>query len=123
MFVKARLLNESPFTLLETAALIDQADIFVTGDTGVIHLAAATKRIVQNQITLFVPKNSVRIIAIFGGTNPDVWGDSQRTLIVGRGRKEQRCFSPGYVKDMYNPEGKDLSKPCNLKTPCLQLWG
>ena len=103
-----RLPDESPFTLLETAALIDQADIFVTGDTGVMHLAAATKRIVQNQISLFVPKNSVRIIALFGGTNPDVWGDSQRTLIVGRGRKEQRCFSPGYVKDMYNPEGKDL---------------
>ena len=46
----------SPFTLLETAALIDQADIFVTGDTGVMHLAAAAKRIVQNKLTLFVPK-------------------------------------------------------------------
>jgi hypothetical protein len=100
--------DESPFTLLETAALIDQADIFVTGDTGVMHLAAATKKVGQTETIAFAPKNSVRIIAIFGGTNPDVWGDSQRTLIVGRGRKEQRCFSPGYVKDMYNPEGKDL---------------
>jgi ADP-heptose:LPS heptosyltransferase len=99
---------ESKFTFLETAALIDQADIFVTGDTGVMHLAAATKRIVQDQSTPIAPGNSVKIIAVFGGTNPDIWGDSERTLIVGRGRKEQRSFSPGFVKDMYNPKGKDL---------------
>jgi hypothetical protein len=99
---------ESKFTLLETAALIDQADIFVTGDTGVMHLAAATKRVVQDQSIPFTPRNSVKIIAIFGGTNPDVWGDSERTLIIGRGRKEQRFFGPGFVKEMYNPKGKDL---------------
>ena len=99
---------ESNFTLLETAALIDQADIFVTGDTGVMHLAAATKRIVQDQSTPIAPGNSVKIIAVFGGTNPDIWGDSERTLIVGRGRKEQRSFGPGFVKEMYNPKGKDL---------------
>jgi Glycosyltransferase family 9 (heptosyltransferase) len=99
---------ESNFTLLETAALIDQADIFVTGDTGVMHLAAATKRVTQNESNPLTPGNSVKIIAIFGGTNPDVWGDSERTLIVGRGRKEQRSFGPGFVKEMYNPKGKDL---------------
>ncbi len=99
---------ESAFTLLETAALIDQADIFVTGDTGVMHLAAAAKIVRPGEATPFVPKNSVRIIAIFGGTNPDVWGYSERTLIVGRGRKEQRSFGPGFVKEMYNPKGKDL---------------
>lgn len=99
---------ESNFTLLETAALIDQADIFVTGDTGVMHLAAATKRIVQDQSSPIAPGNSVKIIAIFGGTNPDIWGNSERTLIVGRGRKEQRSFGPGFVKEMYNPKGKDL---------------
>lgn len=100
--------DESTFTLLETAALIDQADIFVTGDTGAMHLATATKKVRQAETTAFVPRNSVKIIAIFGGTNPDVWGDSERTIIVGRGRKEQRSFSPGYVKEMYNPTGKDL---------------
>jgi len=99
---------ESNFSLLETAALIDQADIFVTGDTGVMHLAAATKRIVQDQSSPIAPGNSVKIIAIFGGTNPDIWGNSERTLIVGRGRKEQRSFGPGFVKEMYNPKGKDL---------------
>ncbi len=99
---------ESAFTLLETAALIDQADLFVTGDTGVMHLATATKKVRQAESIAFAPKNSVRIIAIFGGTNPDIWGDSERTLIVGRGRKEQRSFGPGFVKEMYNPRGKNL---------------
>ncbi len=92
-------------TLLDTAALIDQADIFVTGDTGVMHLAAATKRVYQGTVA---PRNSVKIIAIFGGTNPDIYGYKDRTLILGRGRKEQRAFSPGYVKELYDPKGKDL---------------
>jgi ADP-heptose:LPS heptosyltransferase len=100
--------DESMLTLLETAALIDQADIFVTGDTGVMHLASATKKVRQAGTIACAPKNSVQIIAIFGGTNPDIWGDSQRTIIVGRGRKEQRSFSPGFVKEMYNPKGKNL---------------
>ena len=99
---------EPKSTLLETAALIDQADLFVTGDTGVMHLAAATKKVRQGEAAPFTPRNSVRIIALFGGTNPDVWGYKERTMIVGRGRKEQRAFSPGYVKDLYNPGGKDL---------------
>jgi ADP-heptose:LPS heptosyltransferase len=100
---------EPRLPLLDTAALIDQADIFVTGDTGVMHLAAATKRIRRGATTPpFVPRNSVKIIAIFGGTNPDIFGYSERTVIVGRGRKEQRRFSPGYVKELYNPRGKDI---------------
>ena len=100
--------DESAVTLLEMAALIDQADVFVTGDTGVMHLASATKKVRKAENVAIAPKNSVKIIAIFGGTNPDIWGDSERTLIVGKGRREQRSFSPGYVKEMYNPKGKDL---------------
>ncbi len=100
---------EPRLPLLDTAALIDQADIFVTGDTGVMHLAAATKRIRKDAATPpFVPRNSVKIIAVFGGTNPDIFGYSERTVIVGRGRKEQRRFSPGFVKELYNPGGKDI---------------
>jgi len=100
---------EPRLPLLDTAALIDQADILVTGDTGVMHLAAATKRIRKDAATPpFVPRNSVKIIAIFGGTNPDIFGYSERTVIVGRGRKEQRRFSPGFVKELYNPRGKDI---------------
>ena len=74
---------ESAFTLLETVALIDQADLLVTGDTGVMHLATATKKVRQAETIGFAPKNSVKIVAIFGGTNPDIWGDSEPTLIVG----------------------------------------
>ncbi len=100
---------EPRLRLLDTAALIDQADIFVTGDTGVMHLAAAAKRIRKGATTPpFVPRNSVKIIAIFGGTNPDIFGYNERTVIVGRGRKEQRRFSPGFVKELYNPRGKDI---------------
>jgi Glycosyltransferase family 9 (heptosyltransferase) len=65
-------------TLLDTAALIDQADIFVTGDTGVMHLASVTKKIRQIGTSAYIPKNSVKIIALFGGTNPDIWGDFER---------------------------------------------
>jgi ADP-heptose:LPS heptosyltransferase len=95
-------------SLLETAALIDQADILVTGDTGVMHLAATTKRVRQAGAGLYAPRNAVKIIALFGGSNPDVWGYQQRTTIVGRGRKEQRTFSPGFVKELYRPKGKDF---------------
>ncbi len=92
-------------SLLETAALIDQADLFVTGDTGVMHLAVTTKRVGRGEAT---PRNAVRIIALFGGTNPDVWGYQERTTIVGRGRKEQQTFHPGFVKELYHRQGKDF---------------
>jgi len=94
--------------LLETAALIDQVDLFVTGDTGVMHLAAATKRVEPDGAGPFAPSNAVKIIALFGGSNPDVWGYQERSIIVGRGRREQRTFSPGFVKEMYHPRSKDF---------------
>ena len=100
--------EEPMSTLLETAALIDQADIFVTGDTGVMHLAAATKMLGRGESVAFAPRNTVKIIAIFGGTNPDIYGYKERTLIVGKGRKEQRTLCPGYLKDLFKPRDKDL---------------
>jgi hypothetical protein len=100
--------EEPMSTLLETAALIDQADIFVTGDTGVMHLAAATKMLGRGESAAFAPRNTVKIIAIFGGTNPDIYGYKERTMIIGKGRKEQRTLCPGYMKDLFKPRGKDL---------------
>lgn len=96
--------------LLDTAALIDQADLFVTGDTGVMHLAATTKRVRSGGDLpgASMPRNSVKIIALFGGSNPDVWGYRERTTILGRGRREQHAFSPGFVKELYQPRGKDF---------------
>ena len=94
--------------LLEIAALIDQADIFVTGDTGVMHLAAAEKKLREGDDMRFPPSNAVKIIALFGGTNPAYYGYSKRTTIVGWGRKEQTALRPGFSKESYNLRGRNL---------------
>ncbi|HJT58594.1 MAG TPA: glycosyltransferase family 9 protein [Ktedonobacteraceae bacterium] len=99
---------EPKHSLLELAALIDQSDVFITGDTSVMHLAAATKRIKQPIRKALAPANSVKIIALFGGTHPGLHGYCKRTIILGRGRKEQARFTPGVAKDLYHPKGKDL---------------
>lgn len=99
---------EPKHPLLAMAAFIDQSDLFITGDTGVMHLAASTKKIEHAVDEEFVPRNAVKIIALFGGTHPGLFGYCKRTIISGRGRQEQARFAPGIVKDMYNPKGKDF---------------
>jgi ADP-heptose:LPS heptosyltransferase len=94
--------------LLELAALIDQADIFVSGDTGVMHLAVTHKQLREGDDISFAPRNSVKIIALFGGTNPGYFGYSKRTTIVGRGRKEQTALRPGFSKESYHLRGRNL---------------
>lgn len=96
---------EPRIPLLELAALLDQTDIIVTGDTGVMHLAAATKCVVGEE---GARQNTARIIALFGGTNPGFYGYRTRTTILGEGRAEQRAFRPGFSKESYNPQGTDL---------------
>jgi hypothetical protein len=95
-------------TLLEMAAFLDQADIFVSGDTGVMHLAAASKRLQPGSNAQFRPRNAVKIITLFGGTNPDYYGYRHRATIVGSGRKEQKAFRPGFSKEAYNTRGRNL---------------
>src|SRR5579884_124330 len=95
-------------SLLELAALIDQCDLFVSGDTGVMHLAAATKRLASASGGACEPRNTVKIISLFGGTNPALHGYSKRSIILGRGRKEQTRIAPGVMKDLYDPAGKNL---------------
>ena len=94
--------------LLDVAAFIDQADIFVTGDTGLMHLAATFKKASEDDSTLYHPHNGVHIITLFGGTNPGLYGYRDRTTILGRGRKEQLAFKPGIAKETYNPRGRNL---------------
>jgi ADP-heptose:LPS heptosyltransferase len=93
-------------TLLATTALIDQADIFLSGDTGVMHLAVATK--VLPKPADITPGNAVKIIVLFGGTHPGLYGYSTRTTILGRDRKEQKTLSPGIAKEFYDPREANL---------------
>ena len=100
--------SEPQPSLLFLAAFIDQADILVTGDTGIMHLAAAKKTINESEPSSVSPKNLTKIIALFGGTNPGLFGHSERTKIVGRGRSEQKKVRPGIGKEGYDPKGRDF---------------
>jgi ADP-heptose:LPS heptosyltransferase len=99
--------HEPPLSLLETTALIDQAEIFITGDTGTMHLAVAVKKLKEEDSTYF-PRNSRKVIVLFGGTNPGVHGYSQQTIILGRGRKEQSAVIPGIFKEAYNGKQRNF---------------
>jgi ADP-heptose:LPS heptosyltransferase len=99
---------EPRFPLLELAAFIDQSDIFLTGDTSTMHLAAAYKRLASPARADLFPRNTVKIIVLFGGTHPGFHGYSRRTIILGRGRKEQATFVPGIAKELYHPNGQNF---------------
>jgi hypothetical protein len=102
---------EPKMSLPELAALVDQADLLVAGDTGVTHLAVATKKVLDAGNTDYFPcypRNATRIIELFGGTNPVLYGYGERTCILGEGRKEQRTIVPGVAKDIYHPKGRNL---------------
>ncbi len=53
------------------AALIDNSDLFITGDTGPLHIAAARKYIVNSDSRF---KNSTAIVGIFGATSAKIYG-------------------------------------------------
>jgi ADP-heptose:LPS heptosyltransferase len=94
--------------LLDLAALIDQNDIFITGDTSTMHLAAASKMVSPGASTAVIPQNAVKIIALFGGTHPGLHGYSQRSIIIGKGRKEQTTLAPGIAKEMHRPQKENF---------------
>lgn len=100
--------TEPQLSLLELAALIDQSEIFITGDTCTMHLAAAHKMLANPAPRTCSPGNQVKIIALFGGTHPGLYGYRQRTIILGDGRKEQLALTPGIAKDLYHAEGKNF---------------
>lgn len=95
-------------TLLETTALIDQADVFVTGDTGVMHLAVTSKKVREDENTQILPRNATKIITLFGGTNPGLFGYSKQSIILGKGRKEQVRLIPGIFKEAYYYKNQHL---------------
>ena len=99
--------HEPSLSLLETTALIDQAELFITGDTGTMHLAVAFKRLLEKD-SGYSAKNSRRVIALFGGTNPGLHGYSKQTIVLGRGRKEQSAVIPGIFKEAYTGKERNF---------------
>lgn len=82
--IEKKLLNEIPSFLKKKivviptdipidvyAALIDNSDMFITGDTGSLHIAAA-KKIIVNSDNHF--RNSTAVIGIFGATSAKIYG-------------------------------------------------
>jgi hypothetical protein len=98
---------EPRLSLLETAALIDQAAIFITGDTGTMHLAVAIKKLREEDCG-YSPRNSRKVIVLFGGTNPALHGYSKQSIILGRGRKEQAALVPGVFKEAYGGKQRNF---------------
>ena len=95
--------KEDARSLFYTTALIDQAEVFITPDTGVMHLAAARKVLVD-KLSCYHARNSTKIIALFGATNPGLFGYSRQTTILGRGRREQKSIQPGLYKNAMTPK-------------------
>lgn len=53
------------------AALTDHSDIFITGDTAPLHIAAAKKIIVDSNLSF---QNSTAVVGIFGATSSKIYG-------------------------------------------------
>lgn len=102
--------GEPKMPLPELAAFIDQCDILVTGDTSVMHLAVATKKLCDatGADDECAPRNAIKIIVLYGGTHPGLYGYRKRTIKLGKWRKEQHAIAPGMAKEIYKPKGKNL---------------
>ena len=83
-YIEQRLINSLPnpakqkvtivpasMQLDEYTALIDEADIFISGDTGNLHLASAWKCPRDDRKSL---RNKTAVFSIFGGTPPKMYG-------------------------------------------------
>ena len=64
------------FKLDVFTALIDLSDIFITGDTGPLHLAAARKYLKNNNKSL---RNKTAVFSIFGSTPSRMYGFDSKT--------------------------------------------
>ncbi len=90
-----------PSTPLDVyAAMIDMSEVYISGDTGPLHLASARKYLRDSGRSL---RNRTSVIAIFGGTPPRIYGyDSS---------------SPGFF-----PANQDApSKTFVAKSPCRNI--
>lgn len=63
-------------------------------------------------LTVFLKKNVCSepssMSSMCDGTTLSFYGLSKRTIILGKGRREQAAFIPDIVKESYGPKGKNL---------------
>ncbi|GJL65822.1 MAG: glycosyl transferase family 9 [Nitrospirales bacterium] len=67
--------------LLELAAMMKQADLFIGNDTGLMHIASAV---------------GCPVLGLFGPTNPETWGPrGNKTTVIYKELDCRACFRPG----------------------------
>ncbi len=82
-------------TELDTySAIIDQSDVFITGDTGPLHLAAARKFSTKTGKSL---RNKTAVFSVFGSTPPKVYGYDSR--LPGYFAANQDVLSRVFIAD------------------------
>lgn len=83
------------------AALIDYSDVFITGDTAPLHIAAAKKIIVDSDLDF---QNSTAVVSVFGATSSKIYGyDSFSADHIAAPQK-----APSKVFEVF-PECKNLT--------------
>lgn len=83
------------------AALTDHSDVFITGDTAPLHIAAAKKIIVDSDLHF---RNSTAVVGIFGATSSKIYGyDSFSTEHIAAPQK-----APSKAFEVF-PECKNLT--------------
>jgi ADP-heptose:LPS heptosyltransferase len=71
------------------AVLIDRADVFITGDTAQMHVAAAYKELVGEGVPF---RNRTALIGIFGATNSSIYGYDSHSRRHLAGNQNAPCF-------------------------------
>ena len=82
------------------AAVVDGADVFLTGDTGPLHVAAARKES-RSGGTAF--RNRTAVISIFGATPERVYGyasDRPGFLAANQGARSATCSAPSPCRNL-----------------------
>ncbi len=101
----AALLGPKPHGLRELAYLLGECTMFVGGDTGPLHIAAAT---------------GTPVVAIFGPKDPDIYGPAGNGHQVVR--KELEC-SPCVLRTCPNPRCMKLITADEVYDACMRILG
>jgi ADP-heptose:LPS heptosyltransferase len=89
------ILTEPRWSLCELAAFVDQSDVLLTGDTGVMHLAAPMKK--RAHVTdeeEDMPRHAVKIIAFLAGRIPVCLAIAIARLFLEEGGKKSGRWLP-----------------------------